>query len=73
MQVKGPCFNPNDTVKCFFGPIPTPGIYESQDSVICVTPLLFKQGRIQMRVDINGVRIFYSYFTAGKFNMSIKI
>ena len=70
VQVRGPCFNPNDRVRCFFGPIPTPGIYESQDSVFCVTPILFKQGRIQVRVEItnsNGVRKFSTYFTSGKY------
>ena len=70
VQVRGPCFNPSDTVKCYFDTltIPIPGIYESQDRYICVTPFLNKYGRVQVRVevtDINGVTIlYYGYFTS---------
>ena len=75
MQVRGPCFNPSDTVKCFFGPIPVPGIYESQNSVICVSPVITKYGRVKVTVQVtnaDGVTTFNetALFTSSKYNNS---
>ena len=75
MQVRGPCFNPSDKIKCFFGPIPTPGIYESQDSVICVSPATTEYGKIKVTVQVtnaDGVTTFKetALFTSSKYNNS---
>ena len=54
LNVSGPCFQPTDRILCKFDDIVVNGIYEHLQRVRCVVPTLFKVGKIELSVSING-------------------
>ena len=52
VEVRGPCFNADDTVQCSFGGVSTPGIFLDRSKALCITPMLTNTGRVAVSVEI---------------------
>ncbi|ELU14025.1 hypothetical protein CAPTEDRAFT_222578 [Capitella teleta] len=60
ITVSGPCFASGQDIECRFGDVKTPGIYTgNMMKAICVAPMQYRIGYVDLAVTINGGRNFY--------------
>lgn len=53
VKVTGPCFEPDDKVKCRFYTVEVTGVVIDTNRVICIQPFLKYEGYIPLMVKIN--------------------
>ena len=66
ITVTGPKFNENDQIKLLFDDIVVDCIYINNDRSLCISPFLFKTGKVTVSLNHNGTALETStnYFSS---------